>query len=256
MNRVRAYDLPLRIFHWLFVLTFLTSFTIGKFVDDESAIYAYHMLSGILMSFMVALRIIWGLSGSKTSRFSSFDLKLANLKAYFIDMFNTSSKRSLGHNPASSFAAVFMFSLAIFMLISGILMLQDFNKKLVEEIHEILAHFFLIIVISHITGVLFHQYRHKDGMMFSMISGKKESVIGENEIKGNYNKIAFLFIVLVVGFLINLSLNYNTQNGTLNLMGAKLKLLDHENHDHGDDFENDHKDDDDSDHHHEHDDHH
>ena len=40
----KAYDLPLRIFHWVFAALFMSSFTIGKFLDDDSAIYAYHAL--------------------------------------------------------------------------------------------------------------------------------------------------------------------------------------------------------------------
>lgn len=56
----RAYDLPLRIFHWLFALLFLTSFSIAKLIDDESIVFVYHMLSGIMMVFIIIMRGRWG----------------------------------------------------------------------------------------------------------------------------------------------------------------------------------------------------
>lgn len=69
-----AYDLPTRIFHWCFALLFVFSFFIAKVIDDDSALYAYHMLSGILMSLLVILRVFWGFVGTRYARFSSFML--------------------------------------------------------------------------------------------------------------------------------------------------------------------------------------
>ena len=106
MQKVKVYDLPTRVFHLFFGVLFATSFLIGKFIDDESAIYAYHMLSGLMMVFMVILRIIWGIIGSKYAKFSSFKLNPKDLVKYFKNVLSGKTKRELGHNPASSFAAM------------------------------------------------------------------------------------------------------------------------------------------------------
>ena len=49
MRTTFIYDLPTRIFHWLFAGLFLVSFTLAKTVDDESVLFSYHMLSGLLL---------------------------------------------------------------------------------------------------------------------------------------------------------------------------------------------------------------
>lgn len=63
MKQTLIYDIPTRIFHWLFVALFLFSFLIAKNVDDESVLFSYHMISGILLTGIVLLRAFWGLMG-------------------------------------------------------------------------------------------------------------------------------------------------------------------------------------------------
>lgn len=50
MKRELVYDLPTRIFHWMFAVLFLTAFVITKTVDDESAVFSYHMLAGLVLA--------------------------------------------------------------------------------------------------------------------------------------------------------------------------------------------------------------
>ncbi|MCB0351784.1 MAG: cytochrome b, partial [Bdellovibrionales bacterium] len=75
MKKQLVYDLPLRIFHFLFATIFISTFLITKLVDDESIIFTYHMLAGFVLGFIVLLRIIWGAVGTKYSRFTSFALR-------------------------------------------------------------------------------------------------------------------------------------------------------------------------------------
>ena len=69
MKKSLAYDLPLRIFHWLFALLFVTAFVMGKTVDDDSSLFSYHMMAGLSTGFILTLRIVWGFIGTVYSRF-------------------------------------------------------------------------------------------------------------------------------------------------------------------------------------------
>ena len=60
MRTTLVYDLPTRLFHWLFSGLFLLSFVITKTVDDESLVFSYHMLSGLLLGGLVLWRVFWG----------------------------------------------------------------------------------------------------------------------------------------------------------------------------------------------------
>jgi cytochrome b len=82
-NRKLVYDWPLRIFHWLFALLFAAAFLIAKNIDDESPVFFYHMLAGILLSVLVFERLLWGFMGTRYSRFSPFEWNPKTLISYF-----------------------------------------------------------------------------------------------------------------------------------------------------------------------------
>lgn len=237
MRSQLVYDLPTRLFHWLFAALFVTAFIIAKNVDSESPAFANHMLFGMTLSFIVILRVIWGLVGSQYARFSSFALHPAKLIQYFTDMLSGQSKRSAGHNPASSWVAVVMMILALSLGISGYLMSTGLNEEL-EDIHEILANSFVIVAILHVAGVLMHTVQHKDPIALSMIDGKKQDIVGTKSLTTSHPLVAVLFLVLVTAFGMNLWKNYDSQSGTLNLFGTTLQLGDSDGNEAGEGNEN------------------
>lgn len=230
MQKVQVYDLPIRAFHWIFGVLFILSFSIGKFIDDDSFLYSYHMLSGLTMTFIVILRVFWGLIGTQYSRFSSFKLTPKDLIQYLSNILNGQTQRELGHNSASSYVAIIMFSLTIFLTTTGLLMLNGVNKRLFKEVHEVIALSFLVLVILHIMGVLFHQIRHKDGMIFSMINGRKDNIEGHSSISNQAAIPLILFLALFIGFISYLFQNFNTENQTLTIFKQTLQLGEKDNH--------------------------
>lgn len=224
MNKVRVYDLPTRIFHWIFAVLFLAAFGITKIVDDESALFTFHMLIGIMLFAVVIWRIAWGIVGSKYARFSSFRLNPKDLLIYFRDFFTTKTKRDLGHNPASSWAAIIMFTLALGLGITGYMMAQGIGKDFYEDIHELMANAFIIVVVFHVVGILLHTFRHRDNIGLSMINGKKNASNNELGIVKSHRFAALIFVVFVGLFAFLLSKNYNSRNQTLNFFGAVLQL--------------------------------
>ena len=213
-------------------ILFVMSFSIAKLIDDGSALYAYHMLSGILMVSIVILRIVWGLLGSKTSRFTSFKLSPSELIAYMKSVVSTKSKRYLGHNPASSYAAVLMMTFTFGIGFSGLMMSLRIGKHFFEEVHELLANGFLLIVLLHIAGVLLHQIKHNDGMIYSMLNGKKAKISVDGEIKSNHPFAAIVFVILYVGIGSYILKSYDGNTGKLNAFGTQLQLGENENAEH------------------------
>ncbi len=49
MKKDLVYDLPTRLFHWLFAGLFLTGFVITKVIDNESSWFDYHSLAGLTL---------------------------------------------------------------------------------------------------------------------------------------------------------------------------------------------------------------
>ena len=237
MENSKAYDLQVRIFHWAFALLFVISFSIAKLIDDDSTLYSYHMLSGIIMVSIVILRVVWGFVGSKTSKFNTFKLRPSEFITYMKLVISTKSKRYLGHNPASSYAAIFMMIFTLGIGFSGLMMSLRINKHFFEEIHELLVNGFIIIVLIHIAGVLLHQLKHNDGMIFCMFNGKKTKIDGEIDIKSNHPLVAFAFVLFLIGMGSYLLKNFDRNTGKLNAFGSQLQLGENEHDEHEDDDE-------------------
>ncbi|MEX2584848.1 MAG: cytochrome b/b6 domain-containing protein [Balneolaceae bacterium] len=229
MKKITVYDWPTRIFHWLFSFLFLAAFVIAKTIDDDSSVFSYHMLAGLTILFLLIFRLIWGFWGTTYARFSSFKLKPAELFEYFRDSVRTKTKRYTGHNPASSYITVIMFVSVIGLAVTGLQMTNGADADIYEDVHELLANLFMAAVIVHVTGILLHQFRHKDALWSSMINGKKGSIPGEDGIAGAKPFVGVLLIMITFIWVIYIGSQYDSNTQTLDLFGAELSFGE-ENH--------------------------
>ena len=182
------------------------------------------MLAGLTIAFLLVLRFIWGFIGTTYARFSSFKLNPIELIVYLKDAVVSKTKSYLGHNPASSYAAVVMFACAIGLAVSGILMANGGENDTLEELHELLANIFLISVIIHVVGIVFHHIKKRDSLWSSMLDGKKNTSSDTPGIAGTKPVAGLLLMVLFVSWLGYLATNYNSSTQTLNLLGTELRL--------------------------------
>lgn len=228
-NTMRIYDWPTRIFHWLFVGSFLAAFAIAKTLDDESAAFPFHMLLGLTLSVAVVLRVIWGLLGSRYARFASFQLRPTELLSYFTNLVTRNGARYAGHNPASSWAALVMMALALGLGVSGYLMTSSSgNKETFEDLHELMANAFAVVAGMHVAGIILHTLMHRDAIGMSMIHGSKRTIAGQTAIQRSHWGLGLLLIALVGGFVFHLSKNYDPTQRTLTLLGTTLQLGENE----------------------------
>lgn len=232
MNKKRVYDLPTRIFHWLFALFFIAAFIIGNTVDDDSRLFSYHMLAGLVLCFLVVLRIGWGLIGTKHARFSGFSLNSKELVQYFKGVLSGDSRKWAGHNPASSWAAIVMMLLAVGLGISGYLMSSGQGSHDIKEVHELLANSFLVVVLLHLAGVALHSLRHRDSLWKSMLDGKKSEVSMSSSSIPSYSRIGVLLLVATIGFSTYLAQNFDSRTRNLSFLGTKLHLGEQEDEEH------------------------
>lgn len=237
MEKHKIYDLPTRLFHWLFAGLFLGAFAIAKLVDDESAFFSQHMLLGLLLAGLTLLRIIWGIIGSRYARFKSFPLSPARLVTYFREILTAKGNQHSGHNPASAWAALVMMGLALGVGVTGYLMATG-NKEAYEDIHELLANAFIFVAVAHVAGVALHQLRHKDGIALSMIHGKKKGIPSDAGIDRSHSLVALGMAGIMGVFAFHVYRNYDTTRSTTSLFGVTLQLGENEAEEHGKASEN------------------
>src|SRR5690606_19853344 len=136
MDKAKVYDLPTRIFHWLFAGLFIAAFAIAQLTDDESAWFSQHMLLGLILFVTAVLRISWGIIGSRYARFSSLPLNPRRLLEYFSQILSTKGRAYFAHNPASAWAAVTMMGLSLGLGVTGYLMAAG-QTEVFEDLHEL-----------------------------------------------------------------------------------------------------------------------
>lgn len=219
-----VYDWPTRLFHWLFAGLFLTSFIIAKTIEDDNFWFNFHSIAGLIIGFLVLLRLVWGVMGTRHALFTGFALKPIQLISYFKALVTGQKKRWAGHNPASSWAALVMMVFALGLAITGYLMTSGPNKEDFEDIHELMANGFIIVVILHVVGLILHTLKYKEMIALSMLNGKKSDIPNGESIKSSRPVFGILLLVFTVVFGAYLVTNYERSSQTLNFFGTTLQL--------------------------------
>ena len=178
----RVWDPLVRIFHWALVLCFFTAYL------SEDDVETLHVWAGYSVAALLALRLIWGLIGSRHARFTDFVKSPGQVIQYLKDIPAGRAKRYLGHNPAGGamiiallifLAATVTFGMATLGAdenagpLAGS-WLASFNEHTLKEIHEFFANGTLMLVFVHIAGVIFSSLHHRENLARAMVSARKE----------------------------------------------------------------------------------
>ena len=134
-----------------------------------------HLLAGYAAAALIAARIVWGFTGTFSARFSHFIVSPAAVVRYLIDVVNKREARYLGHNPAGGAMIFVLMAFLSADIISGVLLTSDayWGSDAMEQIHGTLAVIVLGLVGVHVAGVLFSSVRHRENLVWSMITGRK-----------------------------------------------------------------------------------
>ncbi len=184
-DQVRVWDPLVRIFHWSLVAGFTTAY----FVEDDRL--ALHVQAGYLVLILVAIRVIWGLIGSRHARFGDFVRGPATILHYLNDLLRGQAERYLGHNPAGGAMIVLLLLAVTATGVSGLFLygVQELSGPLagwvsgfppamaheLEEVHEFCANLTLGLIGIHIGGVIVASLLHRENLIAAMISGRKRS---------------------------------------------------------------------------------
>jgi len=203
-QRVKVWDIAVRVFHWSLVVLFFVAYFSG---DDESLLHVY---AGYGVLALVAFRIVWGLVGTKHARFSDFIYGPAATLQYVKSLLSAKPVHYLGHNPLGGWMAVALVVCLIGACWSGLevygkqgygplakhetrvvssAMANDDEKEQRSErgtekgkaegeefwgeIHEALSNLTLFLVILHIIGSLIASAVHRENLIKAMITGYK-----------------------------------------------------------------------------------
>lgn len=196
-SKVLVWDAPVRIFHWLMVISFA-----GAWLTAESdRWHLVHVTLGFTMAGLLAFRIVWGLVGPRHARFSSFVRGPAAAARYLVAALRGRPEHHTGHNPAGALAIVALLLLAFAVTVSGWADYADLGGRWLGETHEALASAMLAVVAIHLAGVLAGSWLHRENLVRSMITGRKAAPPHEAT-RNAWRSVAAAMLLAVLGFWI------------------------------------------------------
>jgi cytochrome b len=193
--RILVWDAPVRVFHWLMVLSFF-----GAYVTAESERWRLlHGTLGYTMAGLVGFRIVWGLIGTRHARFASFVRGPAAVMRYLRSLLQGRAEHHTGHNPAGALAIVALLVLTVAVAATGWATYNEVGGKWLEELHEGAANLMLTIVGVHVLAVVLSSWLHRENLVGAMISGRKPGA-PQDGVRSAWRSVAALMLAAVLGF--------------------------------------------------------
>lgn len=194
-KKILVWDTPVRVFHWLLVLSF-----VGAYLTAESERWRLlHVSLGYTMGGLVAFRVLWGLLGTRYARFSSFVRGPAAVLRYVRSLLKGQPEHHVGHNPAGAVAIVLLLLLSSAVVATGWAIYNEVGGKWMEELHEGSTNFMLALVGVHVAAVVVSSWLHQENLVRAMVTGNKEGR-PEDGIRRAWRGLALLLLVAVLGF--------------------------------------------------------
>lgn len=178
---VKVWDLPIRVFHWWFALMFAVSWISGWVGDRDR-----HYVSGMILLGLVIFRVLYGLVGSPTARFSHFvrwpGAALRYLRAASA---RRAPSHTYGHNAAGGLMVLALVLLIGLQTVSGMAStddilfegplygrVPDWLARILEPLHEPLANVLLALVSLHVLAILAYWLWKRENLVRAMIVGR------------------------------------------------------------------------------------
>ena len=204
MNKVKVWDLPTRVCHWLFVILFVFQYLSVEVFDDDilENTMQWHFYMGYSMLGLVIFRICWGLMGTHYARFSQFIVSPRFVLSYMSTKTSNKHNVNLGHNPAGAYSIMVLLGLILLQASSGLFvsdeifsegpyygLLTETWQDAADYLHHNAYYVLLAFVGIHIAAVLFYKSKLNQPLTSAMISGYKsvEHDTLDNSVSENTN---------------------------------------------------------------------
>jgi len=189
---VRAWDVPVRLFHWALVLMVIGAVTTGLLGGNAMV---WHMRCGYAVLALVLFRVTWGLVGSTTARFSDFLYGPARVLGFARDILTRRPAHYIGHNPLGGWMVLVLLLVLLFQASSGLFANDDIategplaaliSKGLSDRLtgwHKLNVNLIYVLVALHVSAVAFHWFGRGENLVTPMFTGDKRmpAPVGES----------------------------------------------------------------------------
>ncbi|SDT14520.1 Cytochrome b [Halopseudomonas xinjiangensis] len=175
--RIKVWDFPTRLFHWLLVLAVagaLLTVSLGE------AWMLWHQRLGLAVVGLLGFRLVWGFCGPSAARFSSFVPTPHRLVAQWHGQW-----QGPGHTPVGALSVLAMLGLFGFQAVTGLFSSDDvaFSGPWAGEVssqlsrtlsgwHRSTEEALYLLIGVHLLAIAAYQWRGKQ-LVGAMLHGRK-----------------------------------------------------------------------------------
>ncbi|EGI77906.1 cytochrome B561 [Hylemonella gracilis ATCC 19624] len=180
-HRVRVWDLPTRLFHWL-----LAAAIIGMFATAYLGALDWHMRLGCAVLVLLLFRLVWGLVGGHWSRFANFAPSPRRIWRALRGQARD-TEAGLGHTLLGALSVWAMLLVLLAQVISGLMSDDDIAyagpwarhfpetfTAWMSDYHADIGQWLLLgLVLVHVGAILFYLLVRGDNLISPMVHGDK-----------------------------------------------------------------------------------
>ncbi len=196
-----VWDWPLRLFHWLLVLS-----VVGAYITGElgGSLTELHSLLGALILGLLIFRVLWGFLGTHYVRFVNFFPTPERLTAYF-----RGDWHGVGHNPLGALSIFALLLVLIALVVTGLFANDDiaFNGPLFHLVdksssdslsgwHGWLVTILLVLVGLHVGAIFYYLLIKKNNLILPMVTGNK--LLRSDQIVGSVGSCSIRHLIIAI----------------------------------------------------------
>ena len=181
MQRIKVWDLPVRLFHWSIVVL------IGAaWLTQELNKMDLHVRVGYAILTLLLFRIVWGFIGSDTARFVRFLKSPAAALRHLSHIRRREVDREIGHNAAGGWMVLVMLALIGVQAGTGLFANDDANTEgplmhfvskdesnWLSKIHSLNFDLIEIVIALHVLAIVAYAVLKRQDLVRPMVTGTK-----------------------------------------------------------------------------------
>ncbi|WP_217126992.1 cytochrome b/b6 domain-containing protein [Hydrogenophilus thiooxidans] len=184
--RIPVWDPLLRLFHWALVACVIGAFVSVKLGGNA---IVWHGAFGVAICGLLAFRLVWGVIGPQTARFSQFVKGPAAIRAYFQGAWH-----GIGHNPLGALSVVAMLAAFGCQAVLGLfsydeiafrgplaLLVSEATQLTLTGWHRRLEPVLIALVALHLAAILFYRVVKREDLVRPMITGYRVWLGGDQQ---------------------------------------------------------------------------
>lgn len=183
MHKLRVWDLPTRLFHWLLPVLVLGLWYTGT---QGSLMLEWHFYLGYALIALIVFRLLWGIVGSRSARFSDF-LYGPKTVWHYVRHWRRPQTAYLGHNPIGGWMTVVMLVMLAATAITGLFANDDIfmsgplasevsyaTQREMTGLHKWLFDGLLVLISLHVLAIVVYWLVRRENLLTPMITGRKQ----------------------------------------------------------------------------------